>query len=462
MLESMRQGGIWDHLGGGFHRYSTDDRWLVPHFEKMLYDNALLLRTYVDGYRVFGGEPLFESTARELVAWVDREMTDASGGYYASQDADSEGEEGKFFVWNPAGVREALGDDEIAAKAALLYFGVTRDGNFDEHGRVTFMTVLHENRPMTAVAAQLDKPIEEIRAAIARAKQRMFEVREHRPKPFRDEKILTSWGALMLGAMAEAGAALREPRMIASAERAHAFLEAKLVTWSADRTKARALRLTKRDVVKGPGFLDDHAYLANAALDLYEVTGDPSRVTLARGLVEGIIDAFWDEGEGFFFTPKDGEALITRSKDPYDNAVPSGASMTCRALLRLGALVDVKYMELGEKELLRLAPAAIANPMGFGQAICELDRLVRGSVDVVLVGPLTDARTKALSDAVFARWLPNRTVAWLDPSDEASRAACALLGEGKAARETPVAYVCRGRTCSLPVASAEELGKLLA
>ncbi len=465
-LESMRQGGIWDQLGGGFHRYSTDERWLVPHFEKMLYDNALLLRSYVDGHRVFN-EPLFESTARELAGWVTREMTDPGGGYYASQDADSAGddgvaEEGKFFVWNPNGVRDALGDDELAAKAALLHFGVTRDGNFDEHGRVTFMTVLHENRPITAVAAQLlDAPVDDVRAAITRARKRLFEVREQRPKPFRDEKILTSWGALMIGAMAEAGAALREPSMIASAERALAFVEGKLVRWSEDHTKATAQRLAKGDVVKGPGFLDDHAYLANAALDLYEVTGEPSRVVLARALVDRMIDAFWEEGEGFFFTPKDGETLITRSKDPYDNAVPSGASMACRALLRLGTLVDAKYTELGEKELLRLAPSAVANPMGYGQTLCELDRLVRGSVDVVLVGPREDARIKALADAVFSRWLPNRTVAWLDPTNEASRAACALLGEGKEPKSMPVAYVCRGRTCSLPVATPEELRALL-
>jgi uncharacterized protein YyaL (SSP411 family) len=466
-LESMRQGGIWDHLGGGFHRYSTDERWLVPHFEKMLYDNALLLRSYVDGYRVFG-EPLFESTARDIAAWLSREMTDPRGGYYASQDADSvgpeggEAEEGKFFVWNPNGVREALGDDELAAKAALLYFGVTRDGNFDEHGRVTFMTVLHENRPIPAVAAGLlDTPVEDVRAALARAKQRLFEVRELRPRPFRDEKVLTSWGALMIGAMAEAGAALREPAMIASAERALAFARENLVTWSTDRSTARAQRLAKDDVVKGPGFLDDHAYLANAALDVYEVTGEPSHVALARALVAGMIEAFWEEGEGFFFTSKDGESLIARSKDPFDNAVPSGASMACRALLRLGALIDAKYTEIGEKELLRLAPSAVANPMGYGQTICELDRLVRGSVDVVLVGARDDARTKALAEAVFSRWLPNRTIAWLDPADEASRAACALLGEGKEAKSTPVAYVCRGRTCSLPVASPEELLSLL-
>ncbi|HSO36467.1 MAG TPA: thioredoxin domain-containing protein [Labilithrix sp.] len=460
-LESMRQGGIWDQLGGGFHRYSTDERWLVPHFEKMLYDNALLLRSYVDGYRVFRS-PLFESTTRDIARYVTREMTDAGGGYYASQDADSEGEEGKFFVWDPPGVRAALAEDEPAARVALAYFGVTDEGNFEEHGRVTGMTVLHEARPVGAVAAQLDLPAEEVRAALARATRRLFAVREGRPKPFRDEKLLASWGALMVSAMAEAGAALGDPALVRSAERAFAMIEQRLVTRSADGQTARALRLAKGEVVKGPGFLDDHAYLANAALDLYEVTGDPARARLARALADGMIAAFWQDGEGFFFTPSDGEALITRSKDPYDNAVPSGGSMALRALLRLGVLVDAKYTELGERELVRLAPAAVANPFGFGQMICELDRLVRGSVDVVLVGPRADERTRALAAAVFARWIPNRNVAWIDPTDPSSLAAAPLLGEGKSARETPVAYVCRGRTCSLPATEPAALAALLA
>ena len=459
-LESMRRGGIWDQLGGGFHRYSTDERWLVPHFEKMLCDNALLLRLYADAHRVFHA-PLLESTARDIAAYVTREMTDESGGYFASQDADSEGEEGKFFVWNPAGVRAALVDDDLAAKVATLSFGVTDEGNFEEHGRVTGMTVLHESRPIGAVAAQLDLTEDVARGALERAKTRLFAVREKRPKPFRDEKILASWGALMIGAMAETGAALRDPSLIASAERALARIEKRLVTKSADGTKARVQRLVKGEVVKGPGFLDDHAYLASAALDLYEVTGEPARAALARALVTGMIDAFWTEADGFFFTPKDGESLIARSRDPYDNAVPSGASMAVRALLRLGTLVDASFTKVAERELERLAPAAVANPLGFGQTLCELDRLVRGSVDVVLVGPRGDERMKALAGAVFSRWIPNRTVAWVDPADPASLAACALLGEGKQARATPVAYVCRGRTCSLPVSDTAGLGALL-
>jgi hypothetical protein len=458
-LESMRGGGIWDHLGGGFHRYSTDERWLVPHFEKMLYDNALLLRSYVDGHRAFG-ERLFEATAREIARYVAREMTDAAGGFYASQDADSEGEEGKFFVWDPKEVREVLATDQRAIDVALAYFGVTDEGNFEEHGRATGKTVLHESRPIRAVAAKLDLAEREAEEALARAAKAMFEARERRPKPFRDEKILTSWSSLMIGALAEAGSALSAPEMIAAAEKALAFVESKLVVKSGG--VARAKRLVKGDVVKGPGFLDDHAYLANAALDLYEATGRPERVALARALAEGMLEAFYEEGEGFFFAPKDGEALITRSKDPYDNAVPSGFSMACRALLRLGALVEPKYTSIAERELARVAPAAVANPFGYGQSVCEMDRLVRGSIDVVLVGPRDDARTRALAAVVFSRWLPNRTVAWLDDETPGSREACAALAEGKLAKEAPVAYVCKERTCSLPIASPQELRALLA
>jgi len=463
-LESMRKGGIWDQLGGGFHRYSTDERWLVPHFEKMLYDNALLLRAYVDGWRVFRA-PLLADTAHAIFRYVAREMTDEEGGFYASQDADSEGEEGKFFVWDPKEIDGACAGDELAAKVAIEYFGVTEAGNFEEHGRPTFKTVLHESRPVTAVAAKLDLSEAVVCDALSRATKLLFEERETRPKPFRDEKILTSWNALLISSLAEAGAVLADPSMIASAERALAFIEKHLVVRQGDGDRVRALRLAKKTdtgwLVKGPGFLDDHAFLANAALDVYEATGDPRHVTLARGLADVMLDVFFEDGAGFFFTPKDGETLITRSRDRYDNTIPSGVSIACRALLRLGTLVHGAYAGIAAKELARSAPAAIENPFGFGQSLCELDRLVRGGVDVVLVGARNDKRTRELALATYEQWLPSRTIAWLDPNDPASRAACAELAEGKAAKDGPVAYVCRGRTCSLPISTPADLTALL-
>jgi uncharacterized protein YyaL (SSP411 family) len=479
-LEAMRRGGIWDHLGGGFHRYSTDAEWIVPHFEKMLYDNALLLRAYVDGLRAFG-DPAHAETASAIARWVEREMTDDAGGYYASQDADSEGEEGKFFVWDEADVKAALKadpevrreaadspkgrepDGETMTKLVVSYFGITPAGNFEDHGRPTFKTVLHESRSLGAARASLSLSEADAQGMLERASRRLFEAREHRPKPFRDEKILTSWSSLLIGAMAEAGAALGDEALVRSAERAFAFVSEHLVVRDAKRV--RAARLCKKVrgawIVKAQGFLDDHAYLANAALDLYDVTGDPSKVALARALVDTVLDAFHVKGEGFFFTPKDGEALIARSKDAYDNAVPSGAAMACRALLRLGTLQGADYASIAEEELARLAPSAVANPFGYGQALCELDRVVRGSVDVVIVGSRTDDRTKALGGAVFTKWLPNRTIAWVDPTDPKTLQACTELAEGKPARAEPAAYVCRGRTCSLPVTTPDELIALL-
>ena len=463
-LDAMRAGGIYDHLGGGFHRYATDAGWLVPHFEKMLYDNALLLRLYVDAWRVTR-EERYASTAREIAAYVAREMTDPGGGFYATQDADSEGEEGRFFVWSPAQLAEVLSGDDQAAKVAAVFFGVTKEGNFEETG----MTVLHGAKSIADVAIQLGIAPSAAEAALVRAKAALLSSREQRIKPFRDEKILASWNGLMIGALADAGGALGDPAMIAAAARAFAFLERRLFV--ADTSAAagtRVLRHAKGDVVKGPGFLDDHAFVAAAALDLYEVTGDPHYVIRAGTIADAMVEHFWDAttggGGGFFFAPDDGEALIHRAKDPFDHAIPSGTSIACKVLLRLGALTDAKHVARATKELERLAPAAVENPFGASQSVCVIDRLVRGSVDVVLVGPRSSDATRALAAVALRAYLPNRTIAWADAANPEALDACKLLVEGKplTSPPTPIAYVCRGRACSLPIGDADQLERELA
>jgi uncharacterized protein YyaL (SSP411 family) len=441
-LDRMRDGGVYDQLGGGFHRYSTDEAWTVPHFEKMLYDNALLLRLYADAWRATR-HARFADTARDIAAYVAREMTDAGGGFYATQDADSEGVEGKFFVWTPAEIDAALADDPAAADAAKRAYGVTAAGNFEETG-ATVLTQTH------AADGQAD--------ALARAKARLFAAREARVKPFRDEKILASWNGLMIGALADAGAALGDAGMIAAARRAFAFCRATLVV---PETPARVMRLVKGDVVKGPGFLDDYAFLADAALDLYEATGEPAYVVDARALLDALLVRFHDD-TGFFFAPSDGEALIHRAQDPYDHAIPSGASIASKALSRLGALVGGAYADVAERALVRLAPSAIENPFGMSQSICGLDRLVRGSVDVVVVGPRTSDATGALVAVAMRAYLPNRTVAWADPADAEALAVCAALAEGKPTTDLPSAFVCRDRACSLPITSPDALKSALA
>jgi uncharacterized protein YyaL (SSP411 family) len=450
-LTRMRAGGIWDHLGGGFHRYSTDERWLVPHFEKMLYDNALLLRLYTDTFRAFGNEAN-AATARDIGAYLLAEMQSPDGGFFASQDADSEGEEGKFFVWTEGQIRGALADDDLAVRAALRYFGVTPDGNFESTGA----TVLHMNMPMTAVASELNVQPAQVEQALARARTKMRAAREKREKTFRDEKILASWNGLVIGALADASSPLGQPSFLAAAVRAFDRVERDLAS------ERGVARLVKDGVVRGPGFLDDYAFLASAALDLYEATGNSRYVSAAVRLADQLLERFWDAAEGgFFFTPNDGEKLITRSKDPFDQAVPSGGSIAALALLRLAAIADEKYAEPARRYLEQVAPSALDNPFGFGQTIGVLDRLVRGSTDVLILGGIEDARAIALHRAALSKYLPNRNVVWADPANAASLAAARVLTRDKPCDRAPVAFVCRGRACSAPVGEPGELRALL-
>jgi uncharacterized protein YyaL (SSP411 family) len=446
-LDKMRAGGIWDHLGGGFHRYSTDERWLVPHFEKMLYDNALLLRLYVDGWRIFDDDR-YADTARAIAAYLAREMTSPRGAFYATQDADSEGEEGKFFVWTPSQVDAACGSDTEAARAAKRAWGVVDGGNF-EHTGATVLSLVES--PVDAREA----------AALERARQAMFQARETRPKPFRDEKVLASWNGLLIGALADAGAALADEKLVSMALRAMQDVEKRLISRDGG-AGVRVARHCKDDDVRGPGFLDDYAFVGDAALDLYDATGDAHWVTLARALGDTILASFHDPSEGgFFFSADDAERILVRTKDAYDHAIPSGASIAVKLLLRLGALTDPKYAKPAEAAVESMAQAAVENPMGMSSLLGLVDRLVRGSVDVVLVGPRSSPATRALAAAVHRAPLADRVMAWADPADASALAACAALAEDKPARPEPVAYVCRGRTCSLPIADAGELARRL-
>jgi uncharacterized protein YyaL (SSP411 family) len=446
-LDAMRSGGIYDQLGGGFHRYSTDERWLVPHFEKMLYDNALLLRLYADGWRALR-DAKYADTAAAIAAYVEREMTSPDGGFYATQDADSEGEEGRFFVWTPGEIEEACGSDEEAARAAKHVFAVTAEGNFEGTG-ATVLSLVH--------APRNDRE----GSALERARRAMFEARETRPKPGRDEKILASSGALMISGLATA-AGVVGPHLGSSAERAMHFVENSLVVRDANGRIARVLRHCRDGIPRGPGFLDDHAFVGEAALDLYEIAGDPHWVSLARAIAEAILLHFHDAGDdAFFFAADDGEKILVRAKDRYDHAVPSGASAACRLLMRLGTLVDPRYAEPAVRAVERQAGAAAKNPFGMSSTLALVDRMVRGSVDVVLVGPRSSHATLALARQVFRAYLPDRVVGWADPADPRALEACAALAEGKSARPEPVAYVCRGRTCSLPISDPSELASAL-
>ncbi|MFS8068671.1 MAG: thioredoxin domain-containing protein, partial [Byssovorax sp.] len=452
-LDRMRAGGIWDHLRGGFHRYSTDERWLVPHFEKMLYDNALLLRLYTDGWRALGA-PAHAATVRELVGYLFAEMRDASGGFYASQDADSEGHEGTFFVWTPSDLEAAV-SSVTPREAARLYFGITPEGNFEKSGA----TVLSEAQPIERVAAELGVTPAEAEAALTEARIAMLAYREKRERPRRDDKVLASWNGLLLGALADAGRALNEPSWVDAARAGFDAIEQKLVR------AGRVGRYFKDGVAASsrPGFLDDQAYFGNAALDLFEATGDPRYAGTARAICAAMIEHHWDRGAGgFWFSPDDGDTLITRTKDAYDQAIPSAAAMAALLCLRVGATSDASLFAPGEKQLQLLAGSAMETSMGMSQTLLVLDRLVRGSTDVVIVGPIDAPATRALADVAFRKYLPNRSVVHVDPEIPESLAAAPVAAAGKSGEPgVTVAYVCRGRACSAPVRDAAALEALL-
>ena len=459
-LRAMSRGGIHDQLGHGFHRYSTDETWLVPHFEKMLYDNALLLELYAQAFAA-RRRPEDRDVAADIVEYLGREMTGDDGAFYATQDADSEGHEGKFFVWKEEEIRAALPDEPFAAEVAIACFGVTEEGNFEEPG------IPKDGASVLSLAVTATEP-EEI-AAFARARARLFVLREMRPKPFRDEKVIASWNGLMIRSLAHAGGALAEPSWTLRAEAAFATVMKRLARREdGDERGVRLDRLYKGNVVRGPGFLDDYSYLAAAALELYEVTGKPEYVTQARELGEAIVARFGaapGDGDGrLFFTPADGESLIHRSRDPYDQAVPNAAAVAYEVFLRLGSLLGGEWTARAAAPLESLATEAAKMPLALGHAVGVLDRLVRGPVAIVLVGPHGDPSLAALAKAALAIYVPNRVIAWLDPDGAGSRAACAALADGKVdtgSSQVPAAYVCRGSTCSLPVTAPEDLVKLL-
>jgi uncharacterized protein len=430
----MQSGGIHDQLGGGFHRYSTDERWLVPHFEKMLYDNALLLRLYGNGVRVFG-EQSYADTARGIVEWLSREMTRDDGVFFSAQDADSEGEEGKFFVWTAEEIARLLPSD---ARLVCDAFGVTEEGNFAEPGHEPDgASVLFRSQPVA----------HENLEAFARCKAAMMAAREKRPKPFRDDKVMVSLNALMIGALADAGLALDEPSWI---ERARIAFERLWSLTTTNDASVRLARYVKDEHVVGSGFLDDYAYLASAALDLYEATGLATFVVRARALAQSIDAHFRDrKGGGFFMSATDGETLIVRSKDVFDHAVPSGAAVAVTTFLRLGSLVDESWLNIAEEELSQWVTMA-DEPFGHAALVLALDLLARGSTEVVVANDMEGM----LARAVGRQSMVHRLLARVDLSDPSSREACHRLLDGKESNRDAVAWICQAKACSRPLTNA--------
>ncbi|HYG82066.1 MAG TPA: thioredoxin domain-containing protein [Pyrinomonadaceae bacterium] len=440
----MAEGGMYDQLGGGFHRYSTDARWLVPHFEKMLYDNALLSRLYLHVYQQTGDE-FYRRIAEETLDYVVREMTDAAGGFYSTQDADSEGHEGKFFVWGVEEVEELLGAEDAALFNA--YYDVTEGGNFE--GR----NILHVSRSVDEAAKELSVPAGRLREVLERGRRALFEARERRVKPGRDEKILTAWNGLMLASFAEACAILERDDYREVAEKNAEFVLANL------RRDGLLLRTHKDGQSKLNGYLEDYAFLADGLLALYQATGTLRWLEEARALTDKMIEEFWDEEEGgFFYTGKSHEELIVRSKDYFDNATPSGNSVAAEVLLHLSALTGEEDYARKAVALFRLLRDTLKRySSAFGRLLGALDFHLSTPKEVAIVGPVGSEETRPLLREVWARYLPNKIVAQAAEGDARAAELVPLLRDRKAINGRPTAYVCEHYTCQQPVTNAEEL-----
>jgi uncharacterized protein len=436
---------MYDQLGGGFHRYSVDEKWLVPHFEKMLYDNALLSRIYLDAFLLTGRE-FYKQIAVETLDYVRREMTDPCGGFYSSQDADSEGEEGKFFVWTPREVQALLGEED--GRLFCRYFDVSEAGNFEDR------SIPHVETEAAAIARLMSVAPARLDEAIARGKRILFEARETRIKPHRDEKMLTAWNGLMLRSFAEAARALDRTDYRDIAVKNAEFLLTAL------RRDGRLLRTHKSGESKLNAYHEDYAYLIDGLLALYEATFDVRWFDEARGLTETMIAQFWDDStDSFFFTAADHETLITRTKDLYDNAVPSGNSVAAHTLLRLALLTgDDRYRTFAARLLGRMAASMKRAPSAFGHLLCALDFSLASPLEIAIAGPVENEDARALVRTVFSRYLPNKVVAAASPG--AAGAIRLLEGREPIGGKT-AAYVCRNFYCEAPVTDPVALARQL-
>ena len=457
-LGAMRQGGMYDHLGFGFHRYSTDRAWLVPHFEKMLYDQAMLTMAYLEAYQATGNAA-YERVAREVLAYVLFEMTASEGGFYSAEDADSEGVEGKYYLWTEEEVRRALGEKDAALVVAL--FGIEREGNFQDEatrGR-TGLNILHRRRTLAEIALDLNMSEETVEERLEAARQKLLGVREGRIRPGKDDKILTDWNGLMIAALAKAAQAFDDPKYARAAQRAADFILQHL------RKKGGPLLHRYRDREAGIGAnLDDYAFLVWGLIELYEATLQVRYLQAAVGLNKGLLERFWDDQEGgFYFSPLDGERLLVRSKEAYDGAVPSGNSVAMLNLLRLGRIcADPKLegyaMRLGRtfSGILKQAPA------GHTFLLVALDFAIGPSWEVVIAGDPQADDTKEMLRAIRSRFLPHKVLLSVPcgGSSEIGDMAPYVRGmtcvEGRA-----TAYVCSHTRCHRPTTDIDRMLDLL-
>ncbi len=440
-LYAMAEGGIFDQLGGGFHRYSTDKHWLVPHFEKMLYDNALLARVYLEAYQVTG-EPFFAQTATETLDWVLREMTDSKGGFYSAVDADSGGVEGAFYVWSPTEIKSVLGEEQ--GEVLCRYYGVTPQGNFEEK-----KSVLHVANPTEG----LNKDTAGI---LNQSKQKLLEVRNRRIRPATDDKIITGWNSLMISAFALGYQVVRDRRFLKAATSATQFILNNL------RKDGQLLRRYRDREASILGTLEDYASLIAALLDVYEASFDSKWLREAFQLNDSMMKLFWDKANGGFFFNRYGEPELPASiKEAYDGPIPSGNSIAAQNLLRLVALTGDEELRIRAKDLfLTFGEQLEQNPVEHTQMLCALDFYLSSPMQVVIASQKRE-EAQACAVEISRHFLPNKVIVFTRSGDGELSSLIPLIKDKVPIQGNPTVYICEHYMCKTPITNMEDFRRIL-
>ena len=442
-LKKMANGGIFDQIGGGFHRYSTDAKWLVPHFEKMLYDNALIPVNYAEAFQITK-DPFYLDVLKKTLDFVLRDMTSPEGGFYSAYDADSEGVEGKFYVWKKSEIKEILGDD---ADIFCLFYDVTDGGNWEGNN------ILCNNLNISTVAFNFGTTEEKVREILQTCSQKLLDVRSKRIVPGLDDKILVSWNALMITAFAKGYRVTNDSRYLDAAKDCISFIENNL--FSGDKL----LRTYKNKTAKIDGYLEDYSYFVNCLLDVFEIEPDPKYLKLALKLGHHLVDHFWDSyNNSFFMTSDNHEKLIIRPKSNYDLSLPSGNSVSAFVMLRLFHFSqEQQFLEITTKIMESQAQIAAENPFGFGHLLNTISIYLGKPVEITII----NTENSQLCNSVLLEYLPNSIIVTVQNSEQLSELSRYPFFAGKSFEEKTSAFVCKNFTCSLPLHTIDEINSQL-
>ena len=454
-LTCMRMGGVFDQVGGGFHRYSTDRKWLVPHFEKMLYDQAMLLIAYTEGWQ-FTKNDLFKQTAEEICSYLMRKMRDQDGGFYSAEDADSEGEEGKFYVWSTEEVRKLLPMSE--AELFIEAYNLVDEGNYRDEasGRKTGKNIPHLQKSFKELAQEQEMKPEKLHSTLAAIREKLLKQRQKRVHPLLDDKILTDWNGLIMAALAKAGSVFDNQDYIAKAEQCWRFIKDKLLV-----EDSRLKHRYRNGEVAIDGHADDYAFVIWGLIELYEATFKTEYLQYAVLLNQQLIKGFWDEESGgFYFTNESAEELLGRKKEIYDGAMPSGNSIAMMNLLRLGRMIgNTEWEQMADESLKLFTKSIEQTPTSFGAALQSVDFVEGDSREIIIAG--SRDHSDAFIHQLYNHFLPRSVVILNDPQDDLIQDLVPYLSDFGMQNGEPTAYVCQNYTCELPTNDPHKMMRLI-